>query len=305
MNSLRSAARPALVRLKLDGLPVWVHGVAWGGTLALAAVMLVLFRCGDASVWEGHAPAEELESPSYGERIRHDAVFRTPVNTFSNLFFVIVGFYALALGVDDRRRRRSLTEGYLAATPAQSYFFGVSCIYVGLGSAHFHGSLTRLGQQLDLGGMYAVVIAMVSICLGSWLPQVRLPGLDRPLATWPLLILLATMGSIHLLIHKWSYSFTSVATLLGAVMIVFGISRMLGGRLRMQARWGLAAVAAFVLGLYLRRLDMQGRFTPPDSLFQGHSFWHLLAALFLAGMYLYYRSEQRLCPKNDSITIKP
>lgn len=231
--------------LKLDGLPVWLHGLAWGGTLTLAGAMLVLPWCfQDMQVWEGLAPARELERPTYAERIQHDAIFRTPINTYSNLFFVLVGFYVLALGLDDHRRRRSLSEGYLAATPAQSFLFGCACIYVGLGSAHFHGSLTRLGQQLDVGGMYAV-------------------------------------------------------------MIVFAVSRMLSSRVRLQARWGLAALAAFVWGLHIRRLDIDGRFASPDSLFQGHSVWHLLAAVFLAGMYLYYRSEQRLYPPAGDDAAEP
>lgn len=292
--------------LKLDGLPVWLHGLAWGGTLALAGAMLVLPWCfHDMQVWEGLAPARELERPSYAERIQHDAIFRTPVNTFSNLFFVLVGFYVLALGLDDHRRWRSLSEGYLAATPAQSFLFGCACIYVGLGSAHFHGSLTRLGQQLDVGGMYAVVIAMGSICLGSWLPHIRCSLRKVPLATWPLLCLFAVLASIYFLVFKWSSSFRSVATFLGAVMIVFAISRMLSNRVRLQARWGLAALAAFVWGLHIRRLDIDGRFASPDSLFQGHSVWHLLAAVFLAGMYLYYRSEQRLYPPAGDDAAEP
>lgn len=291
----KSVLKNTLVRLKLDGLPWWLHGLALGGTLIVAVMMVGFsFYYRDSNIWEGLQPAGELLRPGYTERIRHDAVIRTPVNTFSNLVYVLAGFYALALGVEDLRRRRSLAEGYLAATAAQSFFFGCACIFVGLGSAHFHGSLTRLGQQLDLGGMYAVLIAMVSICVGSWLPRIRCPGRQAAMATWPLLILLATFASIYFFIYKWSYSFREVATVLGSLMIVFSISRMVGRRVRLQKRWGLVALFAFVGGLYIRRLDIEGRFSSPDSLFQGHSAWHFLVALFLVGMYLYYRSEKRI-----------
>lgn len=142
----------------------------------------------DTNAWKGFTPTGELHNPRTTERVQPDALFRTPVNTFTNLFFVLMGFYALALGIDDRRRARSLSEGYLAATPAMSYLFG-------------------------------------------------------------------------------------------------GV--------RLQERWGLLALGLFYLGLYVRELDYEGRFSSRDSLFQGHSLWHLLAALFLAGTYLYYRSEQR------------
>jgi len=39
-------------------------------------------------------------------------------------------------------------------------------------------------------------------------------------------------------------------------------------------------------------LDVAGKFSGPDAWLQGHAVWHLLTALSLAAIYLYYRNEE-------------
>jgi hypothetical protein len=38
-------------------------------------------------------------------------------------------------------------------------------------------------------------------------------------------------------------------------------------------------------------MDVRGSFSGPDTWLQGHALWHLLTALSLATIYLYYRTE--------------
>jgi hypothetical protein len=39
-------------------------------------------------------------------------------------------------------------------------------------------------------------------------------------------------------------------------------------------------------------MDVVGKFSGPDTWLQGHAMWHLLTALSLATIYLYYRNEE-------------
>ncbi len=101
----------------------------------------------DQAVWADWVPAEEFLHPEYGERIYPDSVFRTRMNTWSNIVYVCFGFYAVALSIYDWKRNWSLERGYLTFAPVQTFLFGIAGIYLGLGSGFFHASLTRYGQQ--------------------------------------------------------------------------------------------------------------------------------------------------------------
>ena len=119
------------------------------------------------NVWRDWTEAKELRRPAYAERIYPDDLLRTRANSWSNLTYVLVGFYAIALGCHDLRRKRSAEDGYLIHTPPMSILFGVTCCYLGFGSGLFHASLTRWGQQLDVAAMYAPLLACIAINLGT------------------------------------------------------------------------------------------------------------------------------------------
>ena len=49
----------------------------------------------------------------------------------------------------------------------------------------------------------------------------------------------------------------------------------------------ITSIVALVLAVTCRELDINGRFSTPNSVFQGHAVWHLLTALSLAAIYGY------------------
>jgi hypothetical protein len=286
---LRMAAR-----LKIDHLPGWVHGIGLGGTLAVLAVFIILFLAfKDVAVWTDWASAGEFKNPQYGERVYPDSVFRTRMNTWSNLCYILFGFYAIALAINDWKKGLSLERGYLTHVPIQSFLFGVAGIYLGLGSGFFHASLTRYGQQCDVGGMYATMICLAAIAIGSWLPRAKVPGTRRVFPSWPVIAVLVVSGSLYFTYYKWDYSFGNVSAYLGGILFVFAGASLVQPGKYLQIRWFIAAVASITLGSKIRDLDIQNRFTSPDSIFQGHAVWHLVSCLLYVFLFLYFRSEER------------
>ena len=94
------------------GLPLRVHGFAWSGLVVLTLLLVALTATFEGkSVWSGWIESRGLRQPSYAERIYFDHVVRTRANTWSNLAFVVVGLYALALGYHDRRHRGAPRAG--------------------------------------------------------------------------------------------------------------------------------------------------------------------------------------------------
>jgi hypothetical protein len=53
----------------------------------------------------------------------------------------------------------------------------------------------------------------------------------------------------------------------------------------------ILSLAALVAARICWVMDVAGKFSGPDTWLQGHAVWHLLTALSLAAIYLYYRSE--------------
>ncbi len=283
-----------LRRLKLNDLPRWVHTVGIGGTLAVLLLFIGIFLAyKDVNVWGGWVEATELRSPQYAERIYESSVFRTRMNTWSNLAFVFFGFYAMALAIHDCRSRKALSRGYLASTPAQTALLGLAGIYLGLSSGLFHASLTRFGQQCDVGAMYATMIVLAAICLGSWAPRFPKAGANRGYPTWPLLAVICVAASAYFFIYKWSYSFGNVTQKLSWTLILFVVVSLIQRGKDLQIRWVVAALVLIITGGYIRQLDIEGRFSDPDAICQGHALWHVLSSLFYVCWYFYFRSEER------------
>jgi hypothetical protein len=283
-------------------LPARAHAIVWGALVALVLLLIVTTRGYDGErVWDGWRESGGLRHSEYAERIYPDKVFRTQANTWSNLAYIAVGFYAFAFGWNDLRRPQPAGAGYLVRTPAMSYLFGAGCCWLGASSGFFHASLTRIGQQLDVASMYGPLLALVAISLGRRLPRVRL-GKNRQgsiregHATWPWLVGIVVLASAVLFYFKWSMSSLVVlSTLCGLVGICALVDRFWPAR-NFDLGWLGWAIVALVVGTACRQIDVAGRFTGPDAWLQGHALWHLLTAASLGCMYLYYRSETDSIP---------
>ena len=276
-----------LERAKINDQPNWVHVFAWASFLVITAGFVVLFFVyRDVNVWQGWRESNGLRNSSYSERIYIESIFRTRANTWSNLAYVFVGLYAIALGLHDRTRASMPGNGYLVNTPALSILFGVGCCYLGFASGLMHASLTRWGQQLDVASMYAPLLALIAISLG------KLWSMARPNAVnlWPLLALGAVVASVYLYIYKWEMSSVRVLSTLIVLTAVLR-SPIYFLQPRYSLRWIVLSFAALVLAVICRQTDVAGNFSGPDAWFQGHAVWHVLTAASLGFVYLYDRSE--------------
>jgi hypothetical protein len=273
--------------MRLEPFPNRIHGWAWGLFLAIILLLLgVQAALQGRDVWAGWREGAELRHPVYAETVHPDAVFRTRANTWSNMFYVAVGLYAIVLGAYDARRRIPAGGGYLVSTPAMGMLFGSACCYLGFGSGLFHASLSYRGQQLDVAAMYSPAVALIALNIGRWLPKFK----GRP--TWPALCALAVVASALLYVYKWSMSSGTVLPGLIIVVLIFGVLDHIQKRKQLATRWLVAAGGMLVLSALCRGLDIQGRFFPTgDAWLQGHSFWHLFTSLALICTYFYYRSE--------------
>jgi len=266
----------------------------WVAFALLVLVLLGFSRLRDGSdIWAGWIPARGLLQPDYAERILQRAVFRTPANTWSNLAYVLVGFYAIALAWRDRRLGgEERAVAYLRSTPSLGFLFGVACCYLGLASGLYHASLTRLAQQLDVASMYAPLLASLALFAGravrNWRKRRGAPAFDVA----PVLVLLVVAACWLLFIFKWSMSAKLVLQTLIGLHAVAGLVEISLGRGAMPARWLGFSIVALLVAVVCRELDVARKFSRPDAWLQGHACWHVLTAVSLACVYLYHRNER-------------
>lgn len=271
-----------------------IHGPVWVAFALLVLLLLGFSRFRDGSdIWAGWVPARGLLQPDYAERILQRAVFRTPANTWSNLAYVLVGFYAIALAWRDRRLGpEGSSDSYLRATPSLGFLFGAACCYLGLASGLYHASLTRLAQQLDVASMYAPLLASLALFAGravrGWRNRRGWPAFD----VTPVLWLLVIAACWLLFVFKWSMSAKFVLQTLIGLHAVAGLLEVSLCRGAMPARWLGFSLVALAAAVVCRELDVARKFSRPDAWLQGHACWHVLTALSLACVYLYHRGER-------------
>ena len=249
--------------------------------------------------WDGWQESHGLRNPSYTEQIFISQIIRTRANTWSNLSYILVGLYAIALSRHDRRQPSTATSGYLVQTPVMSLTFGIACCILGLASGLFHASLTRIGQQLDVAAMYTPLLTLCAVNLGRWMPATFNMG-RRSFPSWIPLLILVTVCSVILLIFKWSMSSVVVLSSLIALVGLSIVADQFQTSSQLNIRWVLLSFALLIAAVACRELDIARRFSSPQSWLQGHAFWHVLTSLSLATIYVYYRSEIRTSDTSHS-----
>jgi len=255
--------------------------------------------------WSDWTQTSDLRRSGYSERVRLDCLIRTPANTWSNLAYIAVGLYCIVLVRIDLDRIPHPSDGYLLATPVFGAFFGSGCILLGICSGFFHASLTRIAQHADVSAMFTPLLVLVGLNCGRLFPSVSIGTSQRPIATWPLWIMLVVITNILLCIYKWSFSSRTVLEILILLIGGFGFLDFIRQDFRfrisvfMKIRWLVVSGLLLAVAVVCRQLDVARRFTNPDSLIQGHALWHLFTAMALASMYWYYRHEERL--SSDSV----
>lgn len=277
--------RPEQANTTLRAL-AWTTAGCAAATLITAAMFWV-FR--DTNFWAGFEPARAFLAPGPSERLYIESIFRTRANTWSNLPYAYVGIWALVMAVLDSRQRDR--GNYVRAYPWTGAFYGLSCVYLGIGSGIFHASLTRWGQQLDVAAMYSTLVAAIAIALGRLWPT---GPSGRP--TWPIWIALAIVVNVLLYVYKWSMSSGVVLPTLIATVLAFGIWDCYARRSEVQVRWLVAGFASQAVAVACRGLDRIEPLSSPEVWLKGHALWHCFSAGALACLYAYIRAERRVYP---------
>lgn len=277
-------------RNTLRGAPAWVHVVPWAITGAITLLLVILYLIyRDTDVWMKYSNHPIGGKHAFNELV-YGSIYRQRANTLSNIGYILVGLYVIAYAWWDFRRPTSESDPYAVRQPALMFYFGFTCIILGIGSGLMHAAMTSWGHKGDVLGMVATVTALAALHWARWIPGFRIAGTYVP--TWPLLASLAFVGSAGFVTDPgWgglgNTTYGAIIGLVGAGMTLDVLTR----RSSLQYRWPVLSFLSLALAYYIWNLDRAGTFSSPDSWFQGHALWHFLTAVTLGCAVNFYRTE--------------
>ena len=271
------------------------------------------------------------EASRWCERVS-GGLFREPLNTLSNLGFMIVGLYMFWVICNDKQNS---TNPFIGITPISVLYASV-VIYLGPGSMLMHGTNTEWGGWADNLSMIMFIILpwLYNIySMSSWTSKqllsiyisiVIIYSIWRWFTDWGLGINFNLFGvSIGLwaisetLYRFWSPSFRFLSGFVGFIVlllfgtlpnevfnnfseywwvILFWLPGLLASNQPVNKRtykWYFLGMIAYFSAFAIWLTGVPDHnLCKPDSIIQAHSIWHLLSALATYFFFLHFRDEK-------------
>ncbi len=214
-----------------------------------------------------------------------DGSLKQPVNTLSNLGFVVAG---LAVAVR-AGRPGGLGRSTMSRLPGLATAFACLVVLLGPGSMAMHATESALGGHLDMLSMYLVAAFAASYAaMRRWRRGPVFLGMTY-VAAVALCELVGTVGG-HVPVVDFAGNLAFGTLLLLALVLERQHARH--NAVTLDLRWLLAAVAALAVAFAVWNTAKTGAFGCfPHSLYQGHGVWHLLCALSAYCLFRLYVSE--------------
>ena len=271
------------------------------------------------------------EASRWCERVS-GGLFREPLNTLSNLGFMVVGLYMFWIICNDRQNS---TNPFIGITPISLLYASV-VIFLGPGSMLMHGTNTEWGGWADNLSMIMFIILpwLYNIySMSNWTSKqllsiyvsiVIIYSIWRWFTDWGLGINFNLFGvSIGLwaisetLYRFWSPSFRFLSGFVGFIVlmlfgtmpneffnnfseywwvILFWLPGLLATNKPLNTRtykWYFLGMVAYFSAFAIWLTGVpDNELCEPDSIIQAHSIWHLLSALATYFFFLHFRDEK-------------
>ena len=203
---------------------------------------------------------------------------RQPVNTFTNLGFVVAG---LVIARDADRMPRFGTA------------FACLVVLLGPASMAMHATESSLGGHLDMLSMYLVAsFAVAYAAVRLWRGGTAFFGLVFTGCLVGCEIVEAVGGELPVVMHAGNLAF-------GVLLLVTFVLESRNGS-SLDRRWILAAAGSLGLAFAVWNTAKDGSaLCWPHSVYQGHGVWHVLCAVSAYCLFRFYCSERVPAPAHQ------
>ena len=254
------------------------------GTGILFGIALALDYFLDSSLWEGMVVSKSALTVEYCEFNHPDRFFHQPINTYSNLIYFFYGLVVFQLALKDINGLVSVRANTVVNYPYLSLLLAANFIYLSIGSAFFHSSLTWIGQRVDMNATYGLTLSL--ICIGLVVTIVK-----KDLSSRMQLTIVASMLLLTVLFLPLALQISSSLLLPSLFLLLVALATLnyLINRSQRFPLLGILGVVLLVVAIQIRALDVAKVNCDPYSIWQGHAGWHLLTATSSLCLYFYFR----------------
>jgi hypothetical protein len=254
------------------------------GTGILFGIALVLDYSLDSSVWEEMVVSQSALTVEYCEFNHPERFFHQPVNTYSNLIYFFYGMVVFQLGLKDWKAFTNGEANTVRKFPYLSLLLAANFIYLSIGSAFFHSSLTWMGQRMDMNATYGLTLSLIGIGLVQVSVKKELSSRMQFGIVGGLLLLIASFLPLALQISS-----SILLPSLFLILLVLGIINYFQYPAQRIPVLGGLSFILLAVAIQIRTLDVAKVNCDPMSIWQGHALWHLLTATSSLCMYFYFR----------------
>jgi hypothetical protein len=240
-------------------------------------------------VWDGLELSNSSIKGEYCERNISAAFFHQSMNTYSNLAYFFFGLIILQIGVFDRKNPVRKFNNKLISYPGLSMLTGSIFMYLCFGSAFFHASLTKLSQYVDMNGTYGITVILIAIGTYDVFSA-------KPLTAKHQKMFILLLSLFVLSFYQWYFILPSskLFPFMMLISLILTITSIFKSYPRKRISLAILSIALLILAIQIRTVDVQKINCDPLSIWQGHSFWHLLTAMSSFCTFSFYRFQKEV-----------
>ncbi|MBK6274407.1 MAG: ceramidase domain-containing protein [Saprospirales bacterium] len=250
-------------------------------TLVLTVIVLIVFYVALQFHWFGVANGT---GAVFCEASRN-TLFIQPVNSFSNIGFVLSGLYCAYLISNSTE----IKNNFFYAHPFIAKFYCIITVLLGPCSMAMHATETSLGGLFDMNSMYLFAAFMFSYAI------TRFYKLSNLLFTfiYILIIVLCNIAGQYRTVFGVDFYAGSAAFGLVCVLgMLFELLNFKKNKIDIHFKYAVLCSVSFLLAFGVWHFGKNGHcFCNPTSWFQWHGVWHLLCGLSTYFLFRYYISE--------------
>jgi hypothetical protein len=263
-----------------------IYGIALLTTSAMLLLFVFLNLHFDGSIWQTMQQSKSALTAEYCELDHYAHFFRQSINTYSNLAYFFLGMIVVLISFYDKKDKTE-NKNLVQQFPFISCFFGVCLIYLSIGSAFFHASLTWIGQRIDMNATYSICIVLIGISYYRLLIKENASNQFKRIFVGCLFLIVLLFIQVHLLISSlYLLPFLILLIICGTVL------NYLQNKPNFNISLAILSLLLMIGAFILRTMDVQKIACDPTSVYQGHALWHFFTGMSAFLLYWFYRSEK-------------
>jgi len=287
----------AKVKLRLipDIIPGWK-------TIVTLVSITVLF--GFSIWWLNKNPAlqglwnnfimDKRAPASFCEQIHINNPIRQPINTFSNIVYIIIAVIILG---DTWRDRSDNIDNRISESKVFPTLFAVVLLYVFAASAFYHASLIGIAHTLDYSAVFSFSLFPVMFFIYHWRFLTRRISPGNQKRNTDILFLTIFFGiNLALIFLTPKNKEPVIAMILVSLFLVSGITNLLTWNQKPGSRYLLYSILSVGVAIVWFEFDKNKIACNPKSFFQPHSLWNIFISISAFWFYLYMRMEKSRVP---------